>query len=309
MKLGKLIHGLTQTAAVHEYVEKNKSEFIFIDQDKLRDLHNCFLYMLNDFNSFCNEYGLRYSLIGGSLLGKIRHNGFIPWDDDFDIVMPREDVEKLKRVFGTSEFSKKYDLRGPGCEEGTEVRVTKIYKKDSTWVPVFYKANAMKKIFIDIFILDYVPKNPIKKVIRGVWNDCLIGILGCVEYKVNGRNNNLISQGPKGKILSSIRYCLGTLFSVSSLENWYKRYNNAAYYQKETDYCTIGNGRKFYFGEMAPTAYFLPFRKTELCGVETWMLNQSEVFLKHFYGDYMRIPDESEREIHYVRQLDIGSLD
>ena len=308
MKLTKWINGLTQTAAVHEYVEKNKSEFIFIDEDKLSDLHNCFLYMLKDFDAFCEEYGLRYSLIGGSLLGKIRHNGFIPWDDDFDIVMPREDVEKLKIIFDDTEFSKKYDLRGPNCKEGAEVRVTKIYKKDSSWVPAFYKANAMKKIFIDVFILDYVPKNPIEKVLRGIWSDCLIGILGCVEYKTNGRNNSLISHGIKGKALSFVRYCLGTVFSVSSLEKWYKRYNNAPYYKKKSKYCTIASGRKFYFGEIAPAEYFLPFKKTEFCGVKTWIMNQPENYLKHFYGDYMRIPDVSEREIHYVRQLDIGSI-
>lgn len=308
MKIRRIINSLTQTSAVREYVVNHQNEFVFLDNSHLDELHECFVYMLKDIDAFFSENGLRYSLIGGSLLGKIRHNGFIPWDDDFDIVMPRKDVEKLKRIFEKTEFAKKYDLRGPGCKKGAEVRVTKIYKKDSKWVPAFYKKNAINKIFVDIFVLDYVPKNPIEKVIRGIISDLLIGIIGCVEYKVNGRNNKRIIRGLKGKLLSGTRNAVGTVFSISSLDKWYKRFNNASYYKKKSDYCTIANGRKFYFGEIAPTEYFLPFKKTDFCGVSTWIMNQPENYLKHFYGDYMRIPDESEREVHYVKKLDVGRI-
>lgn len=309
MKIGKIFNSLTQTSAVREYVANHQDELMFIDESRLDELHKCFLYMLKDIDLFFAENGLRYSLIGGSLLGKIRHNGFIPWDDDFDIVMPREDVEKLKRIFESTEFSKKYDLRGPGCRNGAEVRVTKIYKKDSTWVPAFYKKNAMNKIFVDIFVLDYVPQNPIERVLRGIRSDFLIGIIGCVEYKVNGRNNEKITYGFKGKVLSGIRTVVGTICSVASLDKWYKRFNNASYYKSKSEYCTIANGRKFYFGEIAPTEYFLPFKQTDFCGIPTWIMNQPENYLKHFYGDYMKIPDVSEREVHYVKKLDIGKID
>ena len=309
MTFRKLINSMTQTSAVREYVAKHQDELVFIDDDRLDELHRCFLYMLRDIDAFFAENGLRYSLIGGSLLGKIRHDGFIPWDDDFDIVMPREDVEKLKRIFARSEFAEKYDLRGPGCAQGAEVRITKIYKKDSTWIPVFYKKNAMNKVFVDIFVLDYVPRNPVAKLLRGLWSDLLIGIIGCVEYRVNGRNNGRITHGFKGRILSGVRNVVGTMCSVSSLDKWYARYNNAPYYKKKTEYCTIANGSKFYFGETAPAEYFLPFRRTEFCGVPTWVMNQPENYLKHFYGDFMRIPDVSERGVHYVCKLDVGKID
>ena len=54
--------------------------------------------MLVKFDEFCNKYKLDYSLCGGTLLGAIRHKGFIPWDDDIDVVMPRPDYEKFKRL-------------------------------------------------------------------------------------------------------------------------------------------------------------------------------------------------------------------
>jgi len=308
MGISKLINSMTQTLAVREYIESNKEEFVFIDDSKLEQLHRCFLHMLKDFDCFCIENGLSYSLIGGSLLGKIRHDGFIPWDDDFDIVMTREDIERMKQIFDSSSFAEKYDLRGPGCKQGAEVRVTKIYKKDSVWVPAFYKANAMNKVFIDIFVLDYVPRNHIEKVFRGIWSMLLIGIIGCVEYKVNGLNRELSPHGFKRAILAKIRHIVGSIFSFSTLDKWYERFNNASYYKKKTDYCTIANGRKFYFGEIAPTDFFLPFKRTDFCGVQTGIMNKPESYLKHFYGDYMKIPDVSERETHYVRELNVGFI-
>ena len=82
--------------------------------------------MLVKFDEFCNKYKLDYSLCGGTLLGAIRHKGFIPWDDDIDVVMPRPDYEKFKRLV------KKYPL-APNLvfDISYEGYVQKIIDKDT----------------------------------------------------------------------------------------------------------------------------------------------------------------------------------
>lgn len=66
----------------------------------IEELHQKELELLEAFDAFCSEHGLRYSLTAGTLLGAIRHKGFIPWDDDIDVCMPRPDYDRLATLAG-----------------------------------------------------------------------------------------------------------------------------------------------------------------------------------------------------------------
>ena len=63
------------------------------------------IVMLAWFDTFCRENKLKYYAVGGTLLGAVRHHGFIPWDDDVDLAMPRKDYERLSRLMGTNEHN------------------------------------------------------------------------------------------------------------------------------------------------------------------------------------------------------------
>ena len=69
-----------------------------IDNATLKKLHSIEIEILDEFVRICNKHNLQYFLIGGTLLGAVRHKGFIPWDDDLDVAMPRNDYENFLKI-------------------------------------------------------------------------------------------------------------------------------------------------------------------------------------------------------------------
>ena len=106
------------------------------------------------FSHICEKYNLKHWGDGGTLLGAVRHNGFIPWDDDMDIIMPREDYNKLMTI-GPKEFCEPYFLQTPHTDPNYGYSFAKLRNSNTTCIPkVFAKAGFNHGIHIDIFPLD-----------------------------------------------------------------------------------------------------------------------------------------------------------
>lgn len=116
------------------------------------------LDLLLRFDEVCRHNGLKYFLAEGSLLGAVRHKGFIPWDDDTDVVMPREDYEKLLTL--ESEFAEPYFLQIPGHDNGYYFSFAKLRNSNTTGVGIPFRYERFNQgIGIDIFVLDAVDLN------------------------------------------------------------------------------------------------------------------------------------------------------
>lgn len=294
----------------HKYLKEHIHEYIELKEDDIKQLQKCLLGMLKDINDMCAEFGIDYALTGGNVLGKIRHNGFIPWDDDIDLVMMRNDYEKFKEAFGKSNLSTNYILTGPGCNDGADYRCMKIYKKDSVMERIFQKNNTQHKIFVDIMPFDYVPDSKVHRKMKNLWCSFLIAVLGCVDFKLNfcTEIKAEMRKTTLGLINYFLRLCAGTIFGVIPLQTWYNWYDRAPVYSKQTSYGTVYNGKLLYLDEIVPVDYYHPFQNCDYCGVITRIIHQPEKYLEFRYGDYMKIPDRSNRETHIVKKIDVGGV-
>ena len=132
-----------------------------MSNDSLRKLQLTELDILQEFIRVCEEHGFRYYMLGGTLLGAIRHKGFIPWDDDVDVCMPREDYEKFIRL-KSSEFKKGYSFMMYQKGNSKYPWARMISKKMKI---INHMANIPREeyVWIDVIPLDGMPDSKLKR--------------------------------------------------------------------------------------------------------------------------------------------------
>lgn len=149
------------------------------------DVHHVLLEMMKDIDRVCQKHNIPYWLSGGSALGAVRHKGFIPWDDDMDIAMMREDYERFLKeavtdlpdryVFQCFENDKKFNVCVPSklVLKGTKIKEYNTLMKS--------KCEHGDGLFIDIFICDPLATKTSKDLPRRLWSVILMGIITALE--------------------------------------------------------------------------------------------------------------------------------
>lgn len=148
---------------------------------KTKELWAIQLDLLNQLDIVCRKNNLKYFLDYGSLLGAIRHKGFIPWDEDIDVGMLREDYDKLMEI-GPKEFKYPYFLQNYETDRDCDVSVTRLRRSDTTFlqpIDILYQSSFNLGVFIDIFVYDNVPSNDLIKISR-IHDQCMSHFNGAV---------------------------------------------------------------------------------------------------------------------------------
>ena len=128
------------------------------DLRKLQKTEADILYQVAD---ICDRHNICYFLIDGTLLGAVRHNGFIPWDDDVDIAMPREEYERFITI-AIQELPSQYKLRNYRTSEDYEKLVTRVVnEKVKLYHDSYTGGEQVQNAWIDIFPLDGMPNNKV----------------------------------------------------------------------------------------------------------------------------------------------------
>ena len=282
-----------------------------LTNEESKKLKTILLDMMQDVHNACTSHNIGYSLHGGTALGAIRHKGFIPWDDDLDIVMLRDDWERFKLIFNES-LGDRYILEGPNYgHKDTKTYFGKIYKKGTRLVELQDVNSPFEKcIYIDVFIFDNVSDNQIVRRFDAMISNWVKAITTSQIYYQypNPLMETYMSQTTQSKLYFSLRKCLGFMFSFVShrtLVGIFDRF--VSRHPKTTKDITVPTGREYYMGEILPRSSWEPLKLTPF--EDKMFFCQADVVgycRKHYGATYMDLPPENKRERHFCVELDFG---
>lgn len=278
-----------------------------ITDDERSKLQNILLGILKDVIEVCDNNNIRVALVGGSALGAVRHGGFIPWDDDIDLGMPREDWERFKTVFNSS-LGYKYDMEAPNYDN-----------KDckNTWGKIYLRGTVLeeiqdismpynKGIFLDIFIWDNVSSNQLVRKIDAKVSDFLKGVATSMTmYKyANSLEKEFYAANKETNRYYNLRRALGFFFSWCSHKSFCSFYDRfVSRHGIESELCTAPTGRKNYEGEIIEKKQWV-LKPIKFENVNAYVFYDVHGYLKQMYGNnYMQLPPENKRERHFIVKL------
>ncbi len=251
------------------------------DDSTLKEIQNCSLAMLEFFDTFAKENHLTYYLSGGTLLGAIRHKGFIPWDDDVDLMMPRGDYERLIELFG----NERYKI---SCCEKDEDYITPYARVWDSMTTVKFQSVNNKQIgvFLDIFPIDGFPAGKYRTMLHLLRIKFLNVKLNCSARRAFVENEKYV---PIKKILGLFVKKNGNYYArkLSCLAKKYD-YASCAYVGVNTSPIHLSREKNSKDG-YAETIE-VPFEHLMLPAPVGY-----DVYLKQLYGDYMQLPPEEKR--------------
>ena len=260
----------------------------------LKKLWKVQVEILDEVVRVCDKYHLRYYLIFGTLIGAIRHKGFIPWDDDLDIGMPRDDFEKFLEI-APKELNEHFFLQTVKSDKGYWLVFAKVRKNDTLFLERAMSevaSSVHKGIFIDIFPQDFVDKNHgFSLHLRFILSKALIETMYVKAGVYDGGH---------------IKYWyLHWILKCFSLEKLYDMQRAVAMFHgsKNDKYLTDFNTSRHYLSMIFPKEYYEPSQQCEFCDKSYAIPHNYDALLKAIYGDYMTVPKEEDRFNHNTTKI------
>lgn len=238
-------------------------------QDRnIREAQQVMLSVLRDFDAVCKRHKLCYWIDHGTLLGAVRHQGFIPWDDDLDVTMPREDYEKFL-IIAEKELPETTFLQTKKSDPFVHVHHAKLRDRQSTYIEDWEEGkniHSHQGIFIDIFPVNYI--SPSKaEMYRHIVN---ISKIFCNRYiKIDSIANQFINK----------------LNSFHSANNTF----------------IVSGGENMHYVTHVSREVVFPLQVLEFEGMKVPVPYNTHAYLVSIFGeDYMTLPPKEKQKVHSV---------
>ena len=255
---------------------------IFID-----DIRKVQLEIMDFIDTLCREKDIRYSLSGGTLLGAVRHRGYIPWDDDIDIFMLRPDYERFISEVMQSENTR-YKILSPSTDSAYYYPFAKVCDSYTYILEQNDRPLPEMGIYVDIFPVDGLPNDERQR--KCYWNRIrILKRLNTMVYQKKAAGENFMKR--------AFRLVMFVLFRLMT-PNCLAKYLNALstrYDVEESEFVAVsvfGYGEK----EQLPVSVFsefgdIPFEQKRYMAIKNY-----DLYLSSIYGDYMTLPPVEQRQ-------------
>ena len=263
------------------------SDVVTLSSEDLRKLQLIALEMIAEVDRICRKHGIRYSLDGGTLLGAVRHKGFIPWDDDADIIFTRHEYAKFYRACKKDLDRERFFLQDYRTDEGYRWGYAKLRRRDTEHIRTGQEhMHYQTGVYIDVFVVDNVPDHPVPRKIYYFANFCIRKIL----YS---------ELGMKAEKRGYMRLFYRLLYRIPKETCFHVRNRLAAHcnrrstelkshllfpYPKEE--CKYG----------MPAHCFEHYTEAEFEGMRFFIFKEYDEYLTLLYGDYMQLPPVEKRK-------------
>lgn len=271
---------------------------MYSESNQLKKIQKIELNILNQLIPIFDKHDLKYYALGGTMLGAVRHQGFIPWDDDIDIGMPREDYEKFLNCY-KKEIPNSFTIRNFKTDKSYRYYISRV---QDTRYKVIEKRNENVEPFtfvsIDIFPLDGLPKNVFFRKIhefRILYHrmKMAIGYSDTIDFK---RKRNFFE---KIIVLTVLKLKLKKIMNSADekliIDKLLKKYSfEDSYYF--SNLMGAYRTREVFPKVIIENQTFFKFENIRISGIENY-----DMYLKKMYGEYLKIPnvEQIEEKVHF----------
>ena len=267
------------------------------EEDTLQHIKDVELLILKDFIEICDENNIGYYLFFGTEIGAVRHQGFIPWDDDIDVMMFRKDYERFLKVMEEKDCDKYtvFDIR---YDEHYFFQFGRLSLNGTYWAEYWDRQVPFKLgIHLDLFILDKVPNNKYKRLF--FMRRCLILSKLCSISSIKIEEHS--------GFVNTATNLLHSVFNAVGLTPKHFQKKLLKLYRKyENDDCK-------YFADLTMNEQpyfkiedFEPAKLAKFEDICARIPNNQEATLGQIFGDYMTLPPEEDRVWHVLHDIDFG---
>ena len=270
-----------------------------MEREVLAKVQPILLDMVKEIARVCEENDIHYFLYRGTFLGAVRHQGFIPWDDDMDVAMPRKDYEKFCRI-APEKLGETYCFQNWHTDDAYAHPFGKVRKRGTVYVEAKCRRLPENGFYVDIYPLDFGPEDPQQQraLNRKLLHLYRIKLMKC-RYTPWREGETIIWK----KRIGYLAYQAASLFvSQKQLVRWYEKIvlaqpESGCYYEQSA-LPRVPFFDRSWCDAVAP----YPFEDTTFPGPKDY-----DAFLSSLYGNYMQLPPEDKRENrHQIMELDFG---
>ena len=246
------------------------------------------LEIMKKVKQVCDLHNINYFLGGGTLLGAVRHKGYIPWDDDIDIMLPREDYEKLLKIFNEEQEKNDFKLLSFYNTEDYYYPFAKIVDKRTQLEEIEFRKIKDMGVYIDVFPIDFLPNDnkKMKKIFKKY--QILHGLISIYQMSnIKLSTENKFKLKIKQVLLPILENNKVNKYILRKIDNIGKKYIN-------TDKVACISGR-YLEKEIMESDYISNYTLLEFEGENFKAPIGYDAYLTKHYGDYMTLPPKEKQ--------------